>query len=62
MGKTTTTAGSGATLWAAFLLFGALLWLAGAGAWANPAYTLALMVAVFFWFGYVVRDRSSKFH
>jgi hypothetical protein len=60
MVKSTITARSGAALWTAFLLFGALLWLASAGAWKNPAYTVALMVAVFSWFGYVVRDRSPK--
>ena len=43
-----------------FVFSGALFWLASAGAWTNPVYTLALMVAAFSWFAYVVRDRSPK--
>ena len=56
----TVRARSGATLWAPCLVLGALLGLATTGAWTNPVYTLVLMVAVFLWFGYVVRDRAPK--
>jgi hypothetical protein len=47
MAKSKVRAGSGAVLWAAFLVLGALLWLASAGAWSNSVYTLVLMVVVF---------------
>ncbi len=60
MAITKLTLASGAFVWAAFLVFGALLWLASAGALSNPAYTLLVMLAVFMWFGYVVRDRAPK--
>jgi hypothetical protein len=58
MVKTSVTA-ENKILWTAFLV-GGLLWLASAEAWTNPAYTLVLMVAVFSWFGYLVRDRALE--
>jgi hypothetical protein len=60
MVKTSVTVENNAILWTAFLVFGGLLWLASAEAWTNPAYTLVLMVAVFSWFGYLVRDRALE--
>jgi hypothetical protein len=60
MAKSKVTVRSGAVLWAAFLVLGVLIWLASAGAWSNQVYTLVLMVVVFSWFGYVVRDRAPK--
>ena len=51
---------SGTILWATVLIFGVLFWLASVGAWTNAAYTFALMLAAFSWFGYVVRDRAPK--
>src|SRR5215203_4046783 len=50
---------SGAFLWTTFLILGALLWLASAGAWSNPTYTALTMLAAFGWAGYVVRDRQA---
>ena len=56
MGETRVKRGAG--LWASFLVLGALLWLGNAGMWSNPLYTLLVVLAVFLWFGYVVRDRA----
>ena len=46
--------------WSVFLVLGALLWLASVGALTHPAYRLLLMLAVFSWFGYVVRTPKSS--
>jgi hypothetical protein len=43
-----------------FLVLGSLLWLTSVGLWSHPAYRLVLMLAVFSWFGYVVRTPKSN--
>ena len=49
----------GPAFWMVFLILGSLLWLTSIGVWSHPAYRLVLMLAVFSWFGYVVRIPKS---
>jgi hypothetical protein len=51
---------SGKGIWSAFLIFGALLWLASVGPFTHPAYRLVLMVAGLSWAGYVVWTPKSS--
>ena len=51
---------TGWRLWAVFLMFGALIWLAGMGPLAHPAYRLVLMLAALSWAGYIVRTPKSS--
>jgi hypothetical protein len=51
---------TGLGYWSVFLVLGAFLWLTSAGALTHPAYRLVLMLAVFSWFGYIVRTPKSS--
>jgi hypothetical protein len=46
--------------WTMFVVFGALIWLAGTGPLAHPAYRLVLMLAALSWAGYIAWTPKSS--